>query len=90
MLALETSQKPSVSRGHSQPRGPGDIAKEISPLYLAASGAEKCQGSSLEPQTSALAVPEVASTTQHFILASLLSSEPRGQNHVRHFEGKRI
>lgn len=79
MLALETSQKPSVSRGHSQPRGPGDIAKEISPLYLAASGAEKCQGGSLEPQTSALAVPEVTSTTQHFILASLACFH---QNHV--------
>ena len=40
MLALETSQKPSVSRGHSQPQGPGDITKEISPFYLAASGGE--------------------------------------------------
>ena len=70
-LALETSQKPRVSRGHSQPRGPGDITKEISPFYLAASGAEKWQGGSLELQTSALAEPEVVSTPQHFILASL-------------------
>ena len=59
----------------------GDLGtyKEISPFYLAASGAEKWQGGSLEPQTSALAEPEVVSTTQHFILASLACFH---QNHV--------
>lgn len=66
MLALETSQKPSVSRGHSQPQGAGDIAKEISPFYLAASWGECRPLHSLCPRSRAF-----HHTTQHFILASL-------------------
>lgn len=63
MLVLETYQDPRVCRGHSHPQGFGEIAKEISPFYLAASGGEKWQGCSSEQQTSALAVPQVVSTT---------------------------
>lgn len=63
MLALETSQKPSVSRGHSQPQGPGDIAKEISPFYLAASGGE-----------SADLCTRCARGREHFIIPLSISS----------------
>ena len=62
-LALETYQDPCVSRGHSHPQGFGNITEEIPPFYLAASGGEKWHGCSSEQQTSALAVPEVVSTT---------------------------
>lgn len=88
MLPLETYQNPCVYRGHSILRDLGPSLKRFAPL----SGSKRCREMAgllvraADPHS--LCLRSRAPLSISSCKPGLLSSGPRGHNHVRHFEGK--